>query len=76
MLGNKQFVSEKWKSFTIEGWGGFVLKEKFKLIKTALKEWHLSHSDNIPSKLDTLKARLSWLDSRGEDELLSPVEIE
>jgi hypothetical protein len=49
---------------------------KFKLIKAALKEWHLSHSNNIPSKLDTLKARLSCLDGRGEDELLSPDEIE
>jgi len=76
MLGYKQFVTDKWNSFSVEGWGGYVLKEKLKLIKAALKEWHLSHSSNIPAKLDSLKARLSWLDDKGEDEVLSSVEIE
>jgi exonuclease III len=41
--GYKKFVSEKWKSLQVDGWGGYVLKEKFKLIKFALKEWHASH---------------------------------
>jgi len=70
MLGCKKFVSEKWNSFTVEGWGDYVLKEKLKLIKVALKEWHLSHYNNIPAKLDSLKARLSLLDGRGEDDRL------
>jgi hypothetical protein len=33
------------------GWGGFVLKEKFKLSKLALKELHGAHSQNLPSIL-------------------------
>jgi hypothetical protein len=41
----------------------------------ALKEWHLSHCNNIPAKLDSLKARLASLYGRGEDELLSEDEI-
>ena len=69
-------MSDKWKSFNVEGWGGFVFKEKLKLIKSALKEWHLSHYNNIPAKLDSLKARLAWLDDRGEDALFSSVEME
>jgi len=76
MPGYKQFVTDKWKSLLVDGWGGFVLKEKLKLMKSALKEWHLSHSKNIPAKLDSLKARLSVLDGKGEDERLSEVEIE
>lgn len=36
--GYSDFVSEKWRSFQVEGWGGFVLKEKLKLMKVALKE--------------------------------------
>jgi len=36
--GYKLFVSEKWKSLQITGWGGYVFKEKFKLIKIALTE--------------------------------------
>ncbi|MCI35420.1 endonuclease/exonuclease/phosphatase family protein, partial [Trifolium medium] len=31
--GYTLFVREKWKSLQVDGWGGFVLKEKFKLIK-------------------------------------------
>jgi hypothetical protein len=38
MAGYHQFVKDKWNSFQIEGWGGFVLREKLKLIKVALKE--------------------------------------
>jgi len=64
MPGYKQFVSDKWKSLSIDGWGGFVLKEKLKLIKGALREWHLSHCNNIPAKLDSLKAQLAGLDGR------------
>jgi hypothetical protein len=36
--GYQQFVKDKWNSFQIEGRGGFVLREKLKLIKGALKE--------------------------------------
>jgi len=36
----------------------------------------LSHSNNILAKLDSLKARLSWLDGRGENGVLSPIEME
>ena len=66
MPGYKQIVSDKWNSFSIEGWGGYVLKENHKLIKPALKEWHLSHSSNIPTKLNSLKARYPSLMTRGK----------
>lgn len=69
--GYKQFVINKWKSFQVEGWGGYVLKEKFKLIKVALKEWHSAHSQNLPVKISSLKDRLAELDSKGEVEELS-----
>jgi hypothetical protein len=36
--GYRQFVIDKWRSMQIDGWGDFVLKEKLKLIKMALKE--------------------------------------
>jgi len=45
------------------------------LIKAALKEWHLAHCNNIPAKLDSLKARLASFDGLGEDALLSPDDI-
>jgi len=70
------FVREKWNSFQVEGWGGFVLKEKFKLIKLALREWHQTHSQNLPAKIVSLKDRISNLDLKGEAEVLLDAEVE
>ncbi|MCI41399.1 endonuclease/exonuclease/phosphatase family protein, partial [Trifolium medium] len=39
--GYNLFVRDKWNSLQVDGWGGFVLKEKFKMIKSALKEWQM-----------------------------------
>jgi len=72
--GYKKFVVDKWKSLQVEGWGGYVLKEKFKLIKRALKEWHMSHSHNLSAKISSLKDRLAELDSKGEVEELLEAE--
>ncbi|PNX64517.1 cysteine-rich receptor-like protein kinase, partial [Trifolium pratense] len=73
--GYNMFVREKWNSFQVDGWGGYVLKEKFKMIKEALREWHSSHAQNLPSRIDTLKVRLSALDDKGEDDELSEAEL-
>ena len=64
-------MSDKWNSLQVDGWGGFVLKEKFKLIKLALKEWHESHTLNLPASVVTLKDSLAVFDGKGEVEDLS-----
>ena len=46
------------------------------MLKLALKEWHASHTQNLPAKIDSLKAWLSILDGKGEEVSLSQVEIE
>jgi len=56
--GYKKFVSSKWRSFQVEGWGGYMMKEKFKMIKTILWEWHQAHTLNIPGKISTVKTVL------------------
>jgi len=53
-----------------------VLKEKLKLIKVALKEWHSTHAKNIPGRIDSLKARLSELDDKGAVGGLSAEDID
>ncbi|MCI12924.1 cysteine-rich receptor-like protein kinase [Trifolium medium] len=73
--GYKQFVISKWQSLQIDGWGGFVLKQKLKLVKLALKEWDDSHSSNVTGKIDSLKSRLSALDCKAEEEVLSEEEV-
>jgi hypothetical protein len=72
----KNFVSSKWKSFQVEGWGGFVLKEKLKLIKGALREWHQNHTQNITGKITSIKARISELDENEELSTLGEDEVE
>jgi hypothetical protein len=74
--GYHQFVKEKWRSLQVDGWGSFVLKEKLKMMKGALKEWHVTHAQNLSSRIDSLKIRLSTLDLKGEEDILSDGERE
>ena len=76
MSGYQQFVKDKWHSYQIGGWGGYLLREKLKLIKLALKEWHSVHAQNIPGRIDSLKSRLSVFDEKGEGGELSIEEVE
>ncbi|MCH85424.1 cysteine-rich receptor-like protein kinase, partial [Trifolium medium] len=73
--GYNLFVKNKWNSFQVDGWGGYVLKEKFKMIKSALKEWHTTHTQNLPSRIESLKDRLATLDEKGGEEDLSEAEL-
>lgn len=54
--------------------GGYVLKEKFKMIKIALKEWHASHTQNLPRKILDLKERMASLAGKGEVEVMTEEE--
>ena len=73
--GYHKFVREKWQSFQVQGWGGFVLREKLKLIKMALKEWHLSHTHTSLCRINSLKESISLLESKGEVEVLIEEEV-
>jgi hypothetical protein len=67
-------VREKWASYNIEGWGAFVLKEKLKLVKGCLKEWHQNHCQNLEARCGMLKERMSTLDIKGETTALAEEE--
>jgi len=67
LTGYKQFVKEKWQSLEVEGWGVYVLREKLKMIKMALKDWHSIHAKNVPGKIEVLKNRLFVLDDQVDD---------
>jgi len=66
--GNKQFLIDQRHSFQVEGWGGFVLKEKLNLIKGCMEIWHKNHTKNLEGKMKNMKDRISSLDSRVEEE--------
>ncbi|MCI52121.1 endonuclease/exonuclease/phosphatase family protein [Trifolium medium] len=46
------------------------------MIKLALKDWHVAHSQNLTSRIDSLKVRLAALDNKGEEEDLLDAELE
>jgi len=66
LLGYKQFVRDNLQSYHIEGWGGYVLKEKLKLIKWSLNNWHQNHTQNLEGRINDLQERISILDAKGE----------
>lgn len=74
--GYKEFVREKWCGYQVEGWGGYVLKEKLKFIKLALKEWHRCHAKNLPSKITNLKDAINGLELKAESVVLLDEEVE
>jgi len=45
--GYADFIRDKWRTFNVEGWGGFVLKQKLKMIKQCLEDWHQQQSKNL-----------------------------
>jgi hypothetical protein len=45
------------------------------LIKAALKDWHTTHAQNLPSRIESKKAWLAALDQKGEEEDLSEAEL-
>jgi hypothetical protein len=69
-------VEEAWESFNVEGWMGYVLKEKLKQLKTPIKEWNNVIFGKMEESIKILVANIRELDRRGEDGLLSIVEVE
>jgi len=51
------------------------VKEKLKLLKSALKDWHLTHTKNLPGSIHSLKSQIDMLESRGEVNVLSEGEV-
>jgi len=73
--GYAEFVREIWGSFSGQGWGSFVLKQKFKMIKACLKEWHQKHSQNMEGKIIEVKNHIAYLDSKREVSALLDEEV-
>ncbi|GAU35790.1 hypothetical protein TSUD_56670 [Trifolium subterraneum] len=51
-------------------------KHEARMRGASLKEWHMTHTKNLPSRIDSLKVRQSCLDQKGEEDVLSEAELE
>ncbi|KAL8511127.1 hypothetical protein ACS0TY_017812 [Phlomoides rotata] len=58
----KEFVSNKWVNYIVDGWGSFIVKEKLKLLKADLKEWNKQVFGNLDEKIERHKQAIHELD--------------
>ncbi|GKV07422.1 hypothetical protein SLEP1_g19203 [Rubroshorea leprosula] len=70
-LGCKEMISNVWRSTMIKGWKGFVLKEKLKRTKQALKEWSGRSMAEVDCKINEVEREIVAIDKRGEEVQLS-----
>lgn len=74
--GHEDFVRNQWRSYNIDGWGCSNLKEKLKLLKGSLKDWHHQHTQNMEGMLHIVYDRMATLDFKGESHDLLDEEAE
>ncbi|CAK8571494.1 unnamed protein product [Lathyrus sativus] len=64
-----------WRKLEVQGWGGYVLREKHKLIKLKLKEWSKEHTEHLDDRIEGEKRKVNELDCKGEKSMLSTDEV-
>ncbi|WJX57524.1 hypothetical protein P8452_43075 [Trifolium repens] len=69
-------VEEFWRSLNVEGWMGYVLKEKLKLLKAIIKEWNKVEYGKMEDNIKNLISCIREKDIRGEQGLLNTSEVE
>ncbi|KAL8495389.1 hypothetical protein ACS0TY_019509 [Phlomoides rotata] len=57
------FVAEKWSSYNISGWAGFVLKEKLKMMKEDFKVWNQQTFGILEASIENKRNELLTLDT-------------
>jgi hypothetical protein len=72
----KGLVEGWWRNFNCSGWMSFVLKEKLKLLKFHLKEWHKGEYGGMEGRLNILVESIADLDVKGEVGRLSGDEVQ
>lgn len=65
--GFKELVEEEWRKHKVEGWSGFVLKEKLKHIKEIIKRWYKEKFGNLDRRIDEKTDQVNDLDSKLEE---------
>lgn len=56
------FINNRWQQYKVDGWTGFRLKEKLKLLKMDLKSWNILVFGNKEQQIATQKQEIEILD--------------
>ncbi|GKU98539.1 hypothetical protein SLEP1_g11530 [Rubroshorea leprosula] len=62
----KAEVAKLWKSIEVQGWGGYILKEKLKETKLFLKNWSKKNCGELDKKIENCKGMIVELNKKGE----------
>ncbi|KAL8501911.1 hypothetical protein ACS0TY_021144 [Phlomoides rotata] len=73
--GFGNFVKDKWRSYNVERWGGFIVKEKLKFLKTDMKEWNSLIFGNLDTAIESHKQVIQELDAIDDTFGLDKTEI-
>ncbi|GKV05619.1 hypothetical protein SLEP1_g17606 [Rubroshorea leprosula] len=73
--GCRELIKETWSKADIQGWAGYRIKEKLKLIKEALRKWSKDFAPEIDNKINTATTEIAQIDLKGEAVQLSEEEI-
>jgi hypothetical protein len=63
----KKVVEETWRSQTVNGWMGFILREKLKSIKNRLKVWSKEEFGGMDDRISSLIDEIHDLDVKSEE---------
>lgn len=69
------FIEKVWKESQIHGDVGYVLQNKLRALKMALKQWNKGVYGNVASKLKKAEDELYALDLKAEDRPLEEAEL-
>jgi len=56
------FVRKAYKSYNVQGWGAYVVKEKLKLLKKIINKWSVDKVGSHQTQVDKLVANITSLD--------------
>ena len=70
----KETVHHSWTSNQQSGWGGYILKEKFKKLKHSLKRWNREHYGDTFTKVKRIESELNKLEEDTIQRQLSQLE--
>ncbi|GKV41716.1 hypothetical protein SLEP1_g49214 [Rubroshorea leprosula] len=74
--GCKELITRVWKTSDIQGQKGFILKEKLKSTKKALKEWSRNLAQDVDAKVKEAEAVIVEIDEKGENSQLTAEDVE
>ncbi|GKV16062.1 hypothetical protein SLEP1_g26767 [Rubroshorea leprosula] len=74
--GCKELITRVWKTSDVQGQKGFILKEKLKSTKKALKEWSRNLAQDVDAKVKEAEAVIAEIDEKGENSQLIAEDVE